>query len=257
MSKVFNDDELGDLIRRVVREELDEHRQFMYHEHAERAAIMQLDINNMYKLLTEFLRGVAADGPDLEVAPEPEGAHGAREEYYRDGDIHFIRIPVPLFRIRYHDKSKRAGTGNYFNLGFFAGGFSEVPADGGTPVKFTLPVANLVCDINEGTTDPIVLKYLKEGARSVVGGKMRFPGTSTVSDPLRGKSVSTLIVYEDGRVDVLKVPDVSGAGIAYAVSGCPIITKGARRALGGGVQARGLAERHYGCGVAYRAGAEN
>ena len=143
-------------------------------------------------------------------------------DYYTDKGIHFVRIPVKMFNIRYFDKAKRAGTGNYFNLGFFAGGFRE------KEYIFTLPVANLICDINisEFSSRPY-WKYLVEPGRKVESNKLYIPATHSASSEFKNKAVSTLCVYSDYSVQVEKLTTILGKShLIYAISGIPLIVNG-------------------------------
>ena len=143
-------------------------------------------------------------------------------EYYSDNDVRFVKIPVDKFRISYFDKPKNSGYGSYFNLGFFGGGYKE------SGVTFTLPAANLVCDIDvaEFSVKPY-WKYLVEPGRKVENGKLYFPSTHNVGSEFKGKAVSTLCVYSNGDCTVEKLATiVNKPSLAYAVSGVPLIADG-------------------------------
>ena len=143
-------------------------------------------------------------------------------EYFAIGAVHAVRIPVEKFRIVYFDKAKNSGYGDYFNLGFFGGGYKE----GG--IAFTLPAANLVCDIDvaDFSSKPY-WKYLVEPGRKVENGKLYFPAVANVGPEFKGKAVSTLCVYDDGRCAVEKLTTIMDKpGLAYAVSGVPLVVDG-------------------------------
>lgn len=132
--------------------------------------------------------------------------------------ITMYKINPKYFKIVYVDKPKTTLTySNYFNLGYF-GNYKE---DGTT---FTLPVANLVADINENDVSPVALKYLKE--RKVENGKLYFYCNKNTTDQFRNKDVSTLIVMNDNTVQIDQYNSLYDNDVKYAVSGCPIIING-------------------------------
>lgn len=135
------------------------------------------------------------------------------------GGVSMYKIKPSAFKIVYHDepKNKATSTASYFNLGYFAN-FSE----DGQP--FTLPVANLVADINESEVKPYALKYLKE--RTVKNGKLYFYASQNASDQFKHKDVSTLVVTRDGELIISQFNSLYNDEVAYAVSGAPIIRNG-------------------------------
>ena len=137
--------------------------------------------------------------------------------YNFENGIHLLRIPVEDFKIRYWDKPKKTSSfKNYFNLGYFQSGFKE----GGT--NFTLPVANLVCDVVENEIPSVVLKYLKE--RKVANGKLFWSCNQNVENQFKEKRVSTLVVNQSGA-HIGKYNSL-GDNVKYAVSGAPVILDG-------------------------------
>lgn len=133
------------------------------------------------------------------------------------GGVNIYKVPADLFKIKWFDKTKRIGNyKSYFNAGYF-GNFKE------NGVAFTLPVGNLVADINESEVDPIVMKYLKE--RKVENGKVYFPASQNVDAAFRVSGVSTLCVYQDNTVGIQKLNELTD-NIKYAVSGAPVIYNG-------------------------------
>ena len=137
--------------------------------------------------------------------------------YYEENGIHFLEIPIAKFKIEYFDKPKVTSSfSNYFNLGYFQAGFNE---EGKT---FTLPVANLVCDIVESEIPEVVMKYLKE--RKVVNGKLYWNCDQNVEAQFKGKNVSTLIIYQN-MAHIAKCNRLAD-NVKYAVSGAPVIAGG-------------------------------
>ena len=137
--------------------------------------------------------------------------------YYEENGVHFLEIPIEKFKIKYFDKAKVTNNfSNYFNLGYFQAGFKE---DGKI---FTLPVANLVCDIVESEISAVVMKYLKE--RKVANGKLYWNCDQNVEAQFKGKSVSTLVIDQNG-VHIAKYNRL-GENVKYAVSGAPVISGG-------------------------------
>lgn len=120
------------------------------------------------------------------------------------------------FSIIYWDKSKKKGTAqNYINGGFF-GYFKE---DG---VSFTLPVANLVCDLTTRSIPEVALKYLSRG---IVGKKLRWTTAMNASDQFLNKRVSTFILPTSGSPYVQEL-GAAPASARYAISGIPVIRDG-------------------------------
>lgn len=140
-------------------------------------------------------------------------------EQTTNADVTMYKIKPSAFKIVYHDAPKQMVTtyANYFNLGYFAN-FSE----DGQP--FTLPVANLVADIDESVVKPYALKYLKE--RTVKNGKLYFYANQNASDQFKHKDVSTLVVTRDGELLISQFNSLYNDEVAYAVSGAPIIKNG-------------------------------
>lgn len=118
------------------------------------------------------------------------------------------------FGIEYHDAGKKnVSEDRYINGGFFAAYKGEL----GT---FTLPVANLVCDI--GRIDPDAEKYIKPYVR---GGKLRYGCNDNASAQFHGRKVSTLVKTSSGRVYVADLSEPPSDAI-YAISGVPTVRGG-------------------------------
>lgn len=136
------------------------------------------------------------------------------DTYSHDG-LTFQRVRD--FAVRYHDLPKKtaafSGSGE-INGGFFAYFKSS---DG---VEFTLPVANLVCDIGE--IPSAAAKYLTP---YVSGGKLRYGCANNQTSQFKGKKVSTLVVPSSGAPYVADVSEPP-AGCKYAVSGVPTVRDG-------------------------------
>lgn len=118
------------------------------------------------------------------------------------------------FGIEYHDRGKKnVSEDRYINGGFFG-------AYKGALGVFTLPVANLVCDI--GRIDPDAEKYIKPYVR---GGKLRYGCNDNASTQFHGKKVSTLVKTSSGKVYVADMGEPPSDAI-YAISGVPTVRKG-------------------------------
>lgn len=127
-------------------------------------------------------------------------------------------IDLSKFKIKYVDASKISACRGFkmrFNLGYFAN-FAE----NGT--NFTLPVANLVADIDFDTMSDIAKRYIKE--RPYTDTKVSFSTSQNAGNQFKGKTPSTLIV-ENGKAAIERTGGVS-LGMDYAVSGAPIMTNG-------------------------------
>lgn len=118
------------------------------------------------------------------------------------------------FGIEYHDQGKKnIPEDRYINGGFFG-------AYKGSLGTFTLPVANLVCDI--GKIDPDAEKYIKPYVR---GGKLRYGCNDNASTQFHGKKVSTLVKTSSGKVYVADLSEPPSDAI-YAISGVPTVRDG-------------------------------
>lgn len=118
------------------------------------------------------------------------------------------------FGIEYHDRGKKnVSEDRYINGGFFG-------AYKGALGTFTLPVANLVCDI--GRIEPDAEKYIKPYVR---GGKLRYGCNDNASAQFHGKKVSTLVKTSSGRVYVADLAEPPSDAI-YAISGVPTVRGG-------------------------------
>lgn len=123
---------------------------------------------------------------------------------------------VKDFSIKYWDKSKKKGiVSSYVNGGFWAP-FKE------NGVAFTLPVANLVCDISLSDVKSVAKKHLEN---YVKGGKLRYNTTDNASSEFRGKRVSTLVLPTNGTPYVAEIM-AAPADARYAISGIPVIRGG-------------------------------
>lgn len=118
------------------------------------------------------------------------------------------------FGIEYHDAGKKnISEDRYINGGFFG-------AYKGALGMFTLPVANLVCDI--GRIAPDAEKYIKPYVR---GGKLRYGCNDNASAQFHGKKVSTLVKTSSGKVYVADLAEPPSDAI-YAISGVPTVRDG-------------------------------
>lgn len=144
---------------------------------------------------------------DIKTAPKEPTVY--KDSYDKDG-ITYTRAKD--FAIIYHDKDKRkGGVKRYINGGFFANYRSE---DGEV---YTLPVANLACDIKE---IPAAAKgNLYE---HVYGDHLIYSIADNATKQFAGKKVSTLLVPYSGKPTIERVDKIP-SGIKYAVSGVPVV----------------------------------
>lgn len=137
-----------------------------------------------------------------------------REDTYERNGLLFKKIDD--FRIVYHDRNKRiANFGEYINGGFFA-----YYAENG--INFTLPVANLVCDISTAVLSAPAKKYLSP---FVFGDKLYYGCNNNQSNQFKNKAVSTLVVPKIGSpyiADLYAPP----SDCKYAISGVPTVRNG-------------------------------
>lgn len=144
---------------------------------------------------------------DIQTAPKEPTVR--KYSYDKDG-ITYTRAKD--FAIIYHDKDKRKGSvKRYINGGFFANYRSE---DGEV---YTLPVANLACDI----------KDIPAAARGnlyehVYGNHLVYSTADNATKQFAGKKVSTLLVPYSGKPTIERVDKIP-SGIKYAVSGVPVV----------------------------------
>ena len=118
------------------------------------------------------------------------------------------------FGIEYHDSGKKnVPEDRYINGGFFG-------AYKGAIGTFTLPVANLVCDI--GRIAPDAEKYIKPYVR---GEKLRYGCNDNASTQFHGRKVSTLVKTSSGKVYVEDLSEPPSDAI-YAISGVPTVRSG-------------------------------
>ena len=134
------------------------------------------------------------------------------DEYEHDG-LTFVRCKN--FKILYWDKKKKSGNySRYINGGFF-GGFKD-----GQGRYFTLPVANLCCDID--AVPAIGGEYIKP---HIVGKKLYIGCNDNQIKQLHGRKVSTLIVPATGKPYITDCNDIP-ANCKYAISGIPTVRNG-------------------------------
>ena len=120
------------------------------------------------------------------------------------------------FTVAYWDKSKKQCTSNtYINGGFFAP-FAEAGEN------FTLPVGNLVCDIEASRVSAVALKYLE---KHISGSKLRWSVSNNAGKQFLGKSVTTLVLPRTGAPYVKELT-AAPENCRYAISGIPVIRDG-------------------------------
>lgn len=144
---------------------------------------------------------------DIKAAPKEPTVY--KNSYDKDG-ITYTRAKD--FAIIYHDKDKRkGGVKRYINGGFFANYRSE---EGET---YTLPVANLACDIKE-----IPAAAKGNLFEHVYGNHLVYSIADNATKQFAGKKVSTLLVPYSGKPTIERVDKIP-SGIKYAVSGVPVV----------------------------------
>lgn len=138
-----------------------------------------------------------------------KGNTNVKDSYDKDG-ITYTRVKD--FAIIYHDKDKRkGGLKRYINGGFFANYRSE---DGEV---YTLPVANLACDIKD-----IPAAAKGNLFEHVYGNHLVYSIADNATKQFAGKKVSTLLVPYTGDPKIERVDKIP-SGIKYAVSGVPVV----------------------------------
>lgn len=144
---------------------------------------------------------------DIKAAPKEPTVY--KNSYDKDG-ITYTRAKD--FAIIYHDKDKRkGGVKRYINGGFFANYRSE---DGEV---YTLPVANLACDIKD-----IPAAAKGNLFEHVYGNHLVYSIADNSTKQFAGKKVSTLLVPYSGKPTIERVDKIP-SGIKYAVSGVPVV----------------------------------
>lgn len=144
---------------------------------------------------------------DIKAAPKEPAVY--KDNYDKDG-ITYTRAKD--FAIIYHDADKRkGGAKRYINGGFFANYRSE----GGE--VYTLPVANLACDIKE------IPSAAKDNLfEHVYGDHLVYSIADNATKQFAGRKVSTLLVPYTGDPKIERVDKIP-SGIKYAVSGVPVV----------------------------------
>lgn len=144
---------------------------------------------------------------DIKAAPKEPTVY--KNSYDKDG-ITYTRVKE--FAIIYHDADKRkGGVKRYINGGFFANYRSE---DGEV---YTLPVANLACDIKD-----IPAAAKGNLFEHVYGNHLVYSIADNATKQFVGKKVSTLLVPYSGKPTIERVDKIP-TGIKYAVSGVPVV----------------------------------
>ena len=144
---------------------------------------------------------------DIKAAPKEPTVY--KNSYDKDG-ITYTRVKD--FAIIYHDADKRkGGVKRYINGGFFANYRSE---DGKV---YTLPVANLACDIKD-----IPAAAKGNLFEHVYGNHLVYSIADNATKQFAGKKVSTLLVPYSGKPTIERVDKIP-SGIKYAVSGVPVV----------------------------------
>ena len=124
------------------------------------------------------------------------GDEAEKSRYYKKDGIHFVDIAPGKFHIRvWNQPKKTTEIRDYFNLGFFG------ILKGGA----TIPVGNLCADGEVITEASNQESWLSS----------------------HGRKMTTLCVFDDGTVKVMKTDTISGLkGLQSAVSGIPVVLGG-------------------------------
>lgn len=153
--------------------------------------------------------GISNEWGQYDVKAAPKEPTLYKDSYDKDG-ITYTRAKD--FAIIYHDKDKRkGGVKRYINGGFFANYRSE---DGEV---YTLPVANLACDIKD-----IPAAAKGNLFEHVYGNHLVYSIADNATKQFAGKKVSTLLVPYSGKPTIERVDKIP-SGIKYAVSGVPVV----------------------------------
>lgn len=154
--------------------------------------------------------GIPNEWGQYDIKSTPKKPAVYKDIYDKDG-ITYTRAKD--FAIIYHDKDKRkGGVKRYINGGFFANYRSE---DGEV---YTLPVANLACDIKD------IPAAAKENLfEDVYGNHLVYSIADNATKQFAGKKVSTLLVPYSGKPTIERVDKIP-SGIKYAVSGVPVVS---------------------------------
>lgn len=132
-----------------------------------------------------------------------------KDSYDKDG-ITYTRAKD--FAVVYHDADKRkGGIKRYINGGFFGNYRSE------TGMVYTLPVANLACDVKN-----IPAAAKGDLFEHVYGNHLIYNIADNATKQFAGKKVSTLLVPYSGKPTIDRVDRIP-SGIEYAISGVPVI----------------------------------
>lgn len=120
------------------------------------------------------------------------------------------------FSVRYWDKSKKKGNADsYINGGFFAP-FAE------SGINFTLPVGNLVADIDISSVPLVAAKYL---GRHVVNKRLVWSVNNNAGQQYYGRKVTTFVVPRNGSPYMAEL-NAPPSDCRYAVSCIPVIRDG-------------------------------
>lgn len=153
--------------------------------------------------------GIPNEWGQYDIKATPKEPTVYKNSYDKDG-ITYTRAKD--FAIIYHDKDKRkGGVKRYINGGFFANYRSE---DGKV---YTLPVANLACDIKD-----IPAAAKGNLFEHVYGNHLVYSIADNATKQFAGKKVSTLLVPYSGKPTIERVDKIP-SGIKYAVSGVPVV----------------------------------
>jgi hypothetical protein len=120
------------------------------------------------------------------------------------------------FSVRYWDKSKKKGDADsYINGGFWAP-FAE------NGINFTLPVGNLVADIDIASVPLVAAKYL---GQHVVNRRLVWSVNNNAGQQYYGRKVTTFVVPRNGSPYMAEL-NAPPSDCRYAVSGIPVIRDG-------------------------------
>lgn len=147
---------------------------------------------------------------------------------YTKNGLRFIEVDIEDFQIKYWDKPKKSATyTNYINGGFF-GNYSERLIMG-KKTFYTLPVMNLMCDIDVKNTNPTAVRYLDEwthGNAFKMSNKLKINCNEHASSDYRNKEISTLIITKDDKAYIEPMNSMP-SNAKYGISGIITLEDGA------------------------------
>lgn len=146
---------------------------------------------------------------------------------YTKNGFRFIEVNIDEFQIKYFDKPKKSATyKNYISGGFFAP-FSE-PLPSGKKIFYTLPVMNLMADIDIKNTKPVAVGYLDEwthGNAFKINRKIKYNCCDSPSMDFKNREISTLVITSDNKAYIKPLNSIPN-NAKYSVSGIVTMERG-------------------------------